>query len=94
MKNIIKITTVALGFLLIGCNAVDDTRFKPNPESGWIEFEREADKALSTDGSVQIPFEYNVPVNRENTVVSYDVEIIAGEAPSLETGSFTATVSC
>ncbi|RRO22573.1 hypothetical protein [Flavobacteriaceae bacterium 14752] len=92
MKNIIKLTTLILGLVLVGCNAVDDTRFKPNTESGWIEFSRVADKVLSTDGSVQIPFEYNVPVNRENTIVSYDVEIISGEAPSVETGSFTTVV--
>ncbi|TKS57628.1 hypothetical protein [Mesohalobacter halotolerans] len=92
MKNIIKTITVVLGFILIGCNAVDDTRFKNDPQSGWIEFENESQQVLSDAGSVEIPIEYNVPVNRQDTSISYDVEIVEGSAPSVETGSFTTVV--
>ncbi len=92
MKNIIKTITVALGFILIGCNAVDDTRFKSNTQSGWVEFESESTQVLSDSGSATIPIEYNVPVNRENTTITYEVEIASGSAPSVETGSFTTVV--
>jgi hypothetical protein len=37
--------------------------------------------------------EYNVPVNQVNTQVTYTVEVVAGDAPGAETGTFTTTVA-
>ena len=91
MRNIIKLSTLILAFVLVGCNAVDDTRFKPNTTSGWVEFETSSMLLLSTDRTLDIPIEYNVPVNEIDTQISYTVEVI-GPNPGVETGDFVTTV--
>jgi len=94
MKNIIKITTLLiLTVSLIGCNAVDDSRFKSEPEKGWIEFGSSEILVLNQDfPEFEIPVEYNVPVNRQNVTYEYTVEVVSGTNPGVETGTFTQVV--
>ena len=94
MKNIFKIAFIALALVLstVSCDNIDTTGFEPDTTSGWIEFETGSDQIISDAGSIVIPIEYNVPINREDVTVSYDVAVVEGEAPGTATGSFTTTV--
>lgn len=94
MKNIFKLTFVALAFVLsfVSCDNIDLDGFEPNVTSGWVEFEEATGRAFHTAGTLNIPMEYNVPVNQVNTTVTYTVEVIEGSAPGAETGTFVTTV--
>ena len=94
MKNTFKLTFVALAFVLsfVSCDNIDTDGFEPNVTSGWVEFENESDQVLNDVGTINIPMEYNVPVNQVNTTVTYTVEVIEGSAPGAETGTFVTVV--
>ena len=94
MKNIFKLTFVAVAFALsfVSCDNIDLDGFEPNLTSGWVEFESESGQVLSDAGTVDIGMEYNVPVNQVNTTVTYSIEVIAGDAPGAVTGTFNAIV--
>ncbi len=95
MKNIFKQTFVAIALVLsfASCDNIDLDGFEPNLTSGWVEFESASDQVLSDVGTITIPMEYNVPVNKVNTQVTYTVEVIAGDGAGVTTGTFTATVA-
>jgi len=92
MKNIFKIAAVSLVLLIIGCDAVDDSNFPRNRESGWVEFNQSELYFLNTDTSTEIPIQYNVPINRVNTIITYNVEVVNGTNPGVEEGSFETIV--
>lgn len=95
MKNILKQTFVAFALVLsfVSCDNIDLDGFEPNLTSGWVEFESASDQVLSDVGAITIPMEYNVPVNRVNTQVTYTVEVVDGDGAGATTGTFTATVA-
>mgnify|MGYP000214414484 CR=1 FL=1 len=92
MKNTLKYIGILLAVFLVSCEAIDDSNFPSNRNSGWVEFETASSQVLSDVGTVTIPVEYNVPINREDVTVSYDVAVVEGEAPGAVTGSFTTIV--
>ena len=94
MKNIFKLTFVALAFVLsfVSCDNIDTDGFEPNLMSGWVEFENTSAQVLNDVGTVNIGMEYNVPVNDVNTTVTYTVEVIDGSAPGAATGTFVTVV--
>ena len=94
MKNIFKSTFVALALVLsfVSCDNIDLDGFEPNLTSGWVEFENESRTVLSDAGTINIPMEYNVPVNQVDTSVNYTIEVIEGSAPGAA-GNFVATVA-
>lgn len=92
MKNILKLTSIVLGLFLVGCDAIDDSRFQANRTSGWVEFDGSEYYFLNRERSETIPIQYNVPINRENTVITYTAEFLAGTNPGVEEGTFETIV--
>lgn len=94
MKNLFRPTLIlfALVLSIVSCDNIDTDGFEPNLTSGWVEFETDSLQVLNDVGSLNIGMEYNVPVNREDTTITYSVEVVDGSAPGVETGTFTAIV--
>jgi hypothetical protein len=95
-KRYYKFTILSiLAGLVFSCelnNANEGDYDGTNPRSGWIEFSETSSSVLSTDGSVNIPIDLNVDINDSDTEISYTVEVISGNAPETNVGTFTAVV--
>lgn len=95
MKNIKIISLMLITVLFAGCEQdFNDDDFRPRDRtSGWIQFSTSSQTELLFDvGEVAIPFQIEVPENKEGFTFQYSVEVVSGDAPAVETGTFTAEV--
>ena len=92
-----KIKIVSLVLIILGINACEqdfeDDNFRPRDrESGWVQFRTDTTKTFNGSGDTLIPFDVQVPINKDGLEVSYTSEVVAGNPPSEALGDFTSEV--
>ena len=94
MKYIKIFSLVALALLFNACEQdFEDDNFRPRDRtSGWLEFPTESETVFTSSGEFLVPVEVNVPINKDGFNVNYTVEVISGNAPNINTGTFDANV--
>jgi hypothetical protein len=83
MKRILKYSFLALlSFVfLISCEKEETVNFGGNPESGWVQYynpNTEINELYVKGKVISIPVWFNVPVNKEGTLVNYTVTPVLG----------------
>ena len=76
MKKFIKLFIIPVVLVLTySCVSDDDSRFKSDPESGWIEFltAKTTVAVTSRSTTVSVPVQYTAPINSTHLVVSYNI---------------------
>lgn len=94
MKYIKILSLVALALIFNACEQdFEDDNFRPRDRtSGWVEFETDTFKTFPSRGEYRIPFDVQVPINKDGLMIDYTVETLAGTPPEGSTGNFTAEV--
>lgn len=93
--NYIKITSLLIiAVLFASCEQdFEDDRFRPRDRTtGWVQFNGTNDTKFTDVGEYTLPLDVNVPINDNGFNINYTVEVIEGNAPDIETGTFDATV--
>lgn len=94
MKKIFILTLICLPFF-ISCDINDenDGKFGGTPESGWIQFMSESSLVGDNVNIFKLPIKQETVTNPEQTIVTYTVTAITGEAPAGVEGTYTSTIS-
>ncbi len=90
MKNIFKIIPYSLLLLVFGCqneDGVNEGKFNPNPESGWVEFTRTQTTAGQSASTVSVPVKINVPVYQDGLNIAYSFQAAEGDYTQYVTSS-------
>lgn len=89
MKRIIKLLIIPVALVLTySCVSDDSSRFKSDPESGWVEFSSAATTVAVTSRTttVTIPVQYTAPINLNSLSVTYNIVNIAGVPSDVASG--------
>ena len=94
MKYIKFLSIIALALVFNACEQdFEDDNFRPRDRtSGWVEFEVDTFKTFPSRGEYRIPFDVQVPINKDGLMIDYTAETLAGSPPEGSTGNFTAEV--
>lgn len=90
----LKLIFIVLFISLTSCEQdFNDDNFRPRDRSsGWIQFGTSSATEIFDVGEVSIPFQIEVPENKDGFSFEYSIEVVSGSAPSIDEGTFTANV--
>ena len=90
----LKLILIVLFISLTSCEQdFNDDNFRPRDRSsGWIQFGLSTATEIFDVGEVDIPFQIEVPENKDGFSFEYSIEVVEGNAPSIDEGTFTANV--
>ncbi len=89
MKKFIKLLIIPVVLVLTySCVSDDSSRFKSDPEYGWIEFTSSETTVAVTSRTttVSIPVQYTAPINSSSLVVSYNIVSVNGVPTDVASG--------
>ncbi|QXP59884.1 hypothetical protein [Olleya sp. HaHaR_3_96] len=89
IKHILSIFTICL--FIVGCDSDDNKLTGGNSDSGWVEFDSSGSTALD-DAEVALPYSLPYGTNVNGLEISYKVELVNGDFPSENLGTFTTTL--
>jgi hypothetical protein len=81
MKNIIKLSSLAVLLFVFGCSDDDTTeRFSNDPSTGWIQFVGDETDAGSSSFSFEaaVPVNVSVPLNETDLTINYSLVAVSG----------------
>jgi len=79
--NKFKILSILfLSLVMFNCDSDEGTDFSNDTSTGWVEFNTASTNVLlfNSNGMLDIPFKFNVPVSKEDTTISYEIEQVSG----------------
>lgn len=79
IKSIVYVSILSLLLVAVGCDNIDDSRFKSSPEEGWVQFGSSGTTVNAATTAVTVPIEINVPEYRSGIEIRYEFVPVSGD---------------